>query len=87
MEKNPEFLANILQEHIVYKNQAKELRKLALNEKMAPVEDLALMSEYDICLLVIKHGYIPIIYTDEEVFLIKKEDEKIFTKIVKVLSR
>ena len=67
-------------------NMCKGVRKLAIDDKLAPVEDIALMSEEEVCELIMQN-YQLIYSEDEEIGLVRNEDAKeVFDKI-KIISR
>lgn len=69
-----------------YIGMSKGVRKLAIDDKLAPIEEIALMSEEEICELVVQN-YQLIYSEEEEVGLVKNEDAKeVFDKI-KIISR
>lgn len=69
-----------------YTGQERDARKLLIDEKIAPIEDVAIMSSEDVE-EKIRERYEVVAKADEEIFLVKKEDMKQFDKLVEVLSR
>lgn len=69
-----------------YTGQERDARKLLIDEKIAPIEDVAIMSSEDVE-EKIRERYEVVAKADEEIFLVKKEDMKQFEKLVEVLSR
>lgn len=69
-----------------YTGQERDARKLLIDEKIAPIEDVAVMSSEDVE-EKIRERYEVVAKADEEILLVKKEDMKQFEKLVEVLSR
>lgn len=69
-----------------YTGQERDARKLLIDERISPVEDVAIMSSADVS-TKIQERYNVVAKADEEIILVKKEDMEKFEKIVKVLSR
>lgn len=69
-----------------YTGQERDARKLLIDEKIAPIEDVAVMSSEDVE-EKIRERYEVVAKADEEILLVKKEDMEQFEKLVEVLSR
>jgi hypothetical protein len=69
-----------------YCGQERNARKLLINEKLASVDEVAVMSSDEVESLIKKH-YEVISNYGEEVILVKKDDMDKFKKIVKYLYR
>ena len=69
-----------------YTGQERKARKLLIDEKIAPIEEVAIMSGKDVE-EKIRERYEVVVKADEEVILVKKEDMEQFEKLVKVISR
>lgn len=69
-----------------YTGQERDARKLLIDEKIASVEDVAIMSSEDVE-EKIRERYEVVAKADEEIILVKKEDMEQFDKLVKTLSR
>lgn len=75
-----------LSDRLLYTGMIKDARKLALKDKMATVEELALMSELEICDLIVKN-YEVVMEQDERVLLIPKNKMDEFKQIAVYLCR
>ena len=64
----------------------KDARKLAFKDKMATAEELALMSEQEICDLIVQN-YDIVMSEDEKVLLIPKDKMDKFEKMAVYLCR
>ena len=65
---------------------SRALRKLALDDKMATSEELAVMTELDVCDLVV--GKYEVVYSEsEEIGLVRKDKMEEYNKLVKIISR
>ena len=69
-----------------YAGQERDARELLIDEKIASIKDVAIMSGEDVE-EKIKERYEVVAKADEEILLVKKEDMKQFEKLVKVLAR
>ena len=69
-----------------YYGQERNARKLLINEKLASVDEVAVMSSNEVESLIKKY-YEVISNYGEEVILVKKDDMDKFKKIVKYLYR
>lgn len=69
-----------------YAGQERDARKLIINEKIASIEEVAIMSDVDVA-DKIQERYEVVAKADEEIILVKKEDMEQFEKLVKVLTR
>lgn len=69
-----------------YTGQERKARKLLIDEKIAPIIDVAIMSGKDVE-EKIRERYEVVVKADEEIILVKKEDMEQFEKLVKYLTR
>ena len=69
-----------------YTGQERDARGLLIDEKIAQIEDVAIMSGEDVE-EKIRERYEVVAKADEEILLVKKEDMEQFDKLVKVLTR
>lgn len=69
-----------------YAGQERDARELLIDEKIASIKDVAIMSGEDVE-EKIKERYEVVAKADEEILLVKKEDMKQFEKLVKILTR
>lgn len=75
-----------LSDKLNYTGMERVVRELALKEKLAPAEKIAVMSELDVCNLISEH-YELVFSESEKVGLVKKEDaQKLFT-MLQIISR
>jgi len=75
-----------LSEKLHYVGMEKAARQLAIKDKLAPIEELAEMSELEICSLI-SQNYQLVYAEKEEVGLVHNDDaDEVFSKI-KYLSR
>lgn len=78
--------ARELESKLYYTGMQKGIRVLALSEKLASAEELAIMSTIEVCELIVQK-YIVLFSNNEELGLVKKDDyEEILSKI-RVISR
>lgn len=75
-----------LSNRLLYTGMQKDARKLALKDKMATAEELALMSELEICGLI-EQDYNIIMSGDEKVLLISKDKMDEFEQMAVYLCR
>lgn len=75
-----------LSDRLPYMGMIRDARKLAIKDKMATAEELALMSELEICDLIVR-DYNIIISGDEKVLLIPKDKMDEFEKMAVYLCR
>jgi len=69
-----------------YNGMIKDARQLALKDKMATVEELALMGELEICDLIVKN-YEAVMSENEKVLLIPKDKMDEFKQMAVYLCR
>ena len=69
-----------------YAGQERDARELLIDEKIASIKDVAIMSGEDVE-EKIRERYEVVAKADEEILLVKKEDMEQFDKLVKVLTR
>lgn len=75
-----------LSENLNYLGMERGIRKLALDDKMATAEEIAVMSEIDVCELVSKE-YELVYAESEELGLVHKDKIDEYNKLLKVISR
>lgn len=75
-----------LNDCLLYTGMIKDARKLAFKDKMATAEELALMSEQEICDLIAQN-YDIVMSEDEKVLLIPKDKMDEFKKMAVYLCR
>lgn len=69
-----------------YYGMERGIRKLAMNDGLAPVDEIAVMPLVDICKLVAEK-YETVYICDEDVGLVKKEDMETYHSIIHEISR
>ena len=69
-----------------YTGQERDARELLIDEKISPIEEVAIMSGEDVE-EKIRERYEVVAKADEEILLVKKENMEQFDKLVKVLTR
>lgn len=75
-----------LSEKLNYLGMERAVRKLAIDEKLAAAEDIAVMSGLEVCELVMEHY--EIVYAERErVGLVRSDDMAEYEKLVKRISR
>lgn len=75
-----------LSESLYYIGMQKDARKLAIKDKMASIEDIAIMTQTEVCdLIVEKYGVV--MCEDENILLIPKDKIEEFNKMAVYLSR
>ena len=75
-----------LNDRLLYTGMIRDARKLAFKDKMATAEELALMSEQEICDLITQN-YDIVMSEDEKVLLIPKYKMDEFEKMAVYLCR
>lgn len=75
-----------LNDRLLYAGMVKDARKLAFKDKMATAEELALMSEQEICDLIAQN-YDIVMSEDEKVLLIPKDKMDEFEQMAVYLCR
>lgn len=75
-----------LSSKLQYIGMEKAVRKLAIDSKLATMEEIAVMSEIEVCDLVMK-DYELVYAENEELGLVRKEDMSKYHDIVKIISR
>lgn len=75
-----------LSESLYYIGMQKDARKLAIKDKMASTEDIAIMTQTEVCDLIVEK-YEVVMCEDEDILLIPKDKMKEFNKIAIYLSR
>lgn len=75
-----------LSQKLNYTGMERAVRKLAVSEKLATAEDIAVMSELEVCDLVAQ-SYELVYAESEEVGLVRRESLTEYNKLVKKISR
>ena len=75
-----------LQEKLNYIGMERGIRKLALKDKLATTEEIATMSELDVCNLICQNYQL--VYAEpEKIGLVKEEDAEKLYSLIEVISR
>ena len=69
-----------------YLGMSRGIRKIALDDKLAPAEELAVMSEVEVCDLVAQN-YQLVYAEDEEIGLVHNNKAKELFDMIKIVSR
>ena len=69
-----------------YMGMVRAIRKLALDDKLATAEELAVMTEEEVCDLIVKE-YVVVYSESEEIGLVRKDKIKEYNELLKVISR
>ena len=73
-------------EKLNYIGMEKAIRRLAIKEKLAPVEQIALMSEVEVCDLIV--GKYEVVYAEtDKLGLVKKDRIEEYNSLVKTICR
>ena len=75
-----------LTDKLFYIGMEKDARRLALRDKMAHAEEIAVMSEIEVCDLIVEK-YEVVMCESEDILLIPKDKMKEFNKMSVYLSR
>lgn len=75
-----------LSEKLNYTGMERAVRKLAIDEKLAPIENIAVMPKLEVCNLVAQ-TYEMVYAEQEEVGLVHREDLEEYNRLVKTISR
>lgn len=75
-----------LAELINYTGQERHIRELAISDRIVPIEKVAVMSLEEICSLI-QERYEIISYTDENIYIVKKENLKYLKTMLVDISR
>lgn len=75
-----------LSESLYYIGMQKDARKLAIKDKMASIEDIAIMTQTEVCDLIVEK-YEVVMCEDENILLIPKDKMEEFNKMAVYLSR
>ena len=78
--------ARELSNNLFYTGMCKSIRRLAIKEKLADIEDIATMTELEICELILDK-YNVVYIEKEEIGLVKKSDTETFESIIERISR
>lgn len=79
-------VARDLQDKLNYLGMERGIRKLALKDKLAKVEEIATMSELDVCNLICQNYQL--VYTEtEKIGLVKNENVEKLSNLIEVISR
>ena len=71
---------------LLYTGMEEGIRKLALKEKFATPEELAVMNEIAVCDLALTQ-YEVVFAGDEKILLVKRDDINEFEKLVTIIER
>lgn len=75
-----------LTDNLFYIGMEKGARRLALRDKMAPAEEIAVMSEIEVCDLIVEK-YEVVMCESEDILLVPKDKMKQFNQMAVYLSR
>ena len=75
-----------LERKLNYLGMQKGIRELAVKDKLAPIEKIAVMSEVEVCDLVAQN-YQLVYAEDEEIGLVHNDDAKELFSLIKTISR
>lgn len=75
-----------LSEKLLYAGMEEGVRRLALKDKLATAEQIAVMPEIKVCDLIAEK-YDVVFWNDEEVFLVPKDKKELYSKLVTIISR
>lgn len=75
-----------LQEKLNYIGMERGIRKLALKDKLATAEEIATMSELDVCNLICQ-SYQLVYAEPEKIGVVKNEDAEKLFGLIEVISR
>lgn len=75
-----------LESKLEYIGMSRGVRKIALDDKLASAEELAVMSEVEVCELVAQN-YQLVYAESEEIGLVHNDDAKKLFSMIKVVSR
>lgn len=75
-----------LTDKLFYIGMEKDARKLALRDKMASAEEIAIMSEIEVCDMIVEK-YEVVMCESEDILLIPKDKMKEFNQMAVYLSR
>ena len=79
-------VARDLQDKLNYLGMERGIRKLALKDKLAKVEEIATMSELDVCNLICQNYQL--VYAEtEKIALVKNENAEKLSNLIEVISR
>lgn len=77
-----------LNELLIHKGMMRAIRKLAIKDKLANIEDIALMTTTEVCELILQDY--ELLYVDddeEEIGLVKKENIDKVKSLIELISR
>lgn len=78
--------ARELSDKLIYTGMVKELRRLAMDEKMAKPEEIAVMTTFEVCELIVEQY--AVVYTEtEEVGLVRKDRLVEYNAMLKRITR
>lgn len=75
-----------LESKLNYLGMSRGIRKIALDDKLASIEELAIMSEVEVCALVAQN-YQLVYAEDEKIGLVRNDTAKELFDLIKVVSR
>lgn len=75
-----------LESKLNYLGMSRGIRKIALDDKLASIEELAIMSEVEVCDLVAQNYQI-VYAEDDKIGLVRNDKAKELFDLIKVVSR
>ena len=75
-----------LMDEMQYPGMERSARRILVEEKLAPAEEVALMTKLDICKKLLEFCVV-VACEDEDIIIIKKEDMTTFEKIARHLKK
>ena len=75
-----------LSEKLIYIGMERNIRRLALEKKLATAEEIALMSEIEVCALILE-GYTVVYAESEEIGLVANSEIDEYNKLLNRISR
>lgn len=69
-----------------YTGQEKALRRLALSDKLATADEIAVMTDVEVCNLIVEE-YTLVYSESEELGLVKNDQMEEYNELVQVISR
>lgn len=84
--RNENMTGRELSDKLNYIGMGRRIRQLALDSKLATAEEMAVMSEIEVCDLIMKN-YTVVYAEAEEIGLVPKDKMDEYNKLVKCISR
>lgn len=75
-----------LQNKLYYLGMERGIRRLALDDNLATAEEIAVMSELEVCNLIVEK-YEVVYAENEEIGLVQKDKMQEYNKLLKIISR